>query len=74
MYNHTEPNQMTMKPTTKGMKEKKETKQKKKGTHKMPDGTVMSGKKHNKDSKPVPSKGKKPKMKATGKVKKTISY
>ena len=32
---------------------------KKKDTHKMPDGSVMTGKKHNKDSKPV----KKPKFK-----------
>jgi len=31
---------------------------KKKGTHKMPDGTVMSGKTHSKDSKPVKKKAK----------------
>jgi len=68
-YNHTEPNRQMTKPTKKGMK-RVSPKKKKKGTHKMPDGTVMSGKKHNKDSKPV----KKKKMKPMGKVKKTISY
>ena len=38
-----------------GGKEKdlKDSKKKNKGTHKMPDGTVMTGKTHNKDSKPV---------------------
>ena len=30
-----------------------EISEKKQGTHKMPDGTVMSGKKHTKNSKPV---------------------
>ena len=34
-------------------------KPKKEGTHKMPDGTVMSGKVHSKDSKPVKSQAKK---------------
>jgi len=32
---------------------KAEKKPSKKDSHKMPDGTVMSGKKHSKDSKPV---------------------
>lgn len=32
---------------------------KKKGTHKMPDGTIMTGKKHTSKSKPVKKKGKK---------------
>ena len=32
---------------------KTEKKPSKKDSHKMPDGTVMSGKKHSKDSKPV---------------------
>ena len=68
MYNHTEPNQMKMKATNKGMK--RVSPKAKKGTHKMPDGTVMSGKKHSKDSKPV----KKKKPKPMGKAKKTISY
>ena len=36
----------------------------KKGTHKMPDGTVMSGTVHNKDSKPVEKPKAKPKPKA----------
>ena len=72
MYNHTEPTNQMTKPTKKGMKRKSPVRAKgSKGTHKMPDGTVMSGKKHNKDSKPV--KKKKP-MKAMGKAKKTISY
>jgi len=72
MYNHTDANRQMTKPTKKGMKraspKKKQTKKPMKGTHKMPDGTVMSGAKHNKDSKPV--KRKKP----MGKAKKTISY
>lgn len=80
MYNHTDANrQMTVK-TKKGMKrvspKKKPNKRSSqtikkktmKGTHTMPDGNVMSGAKHNKDSKPV--KRKKP----MGKAKKTISY
>tara|TARA_R110001583_G_scaffold252_3_gene2370 strand:+ start:45 stop:314 length:270 start_codon:yes stop_codon:yes gene_type:complete len=33
--------------------EMSESKAKPKGTHKMPDGSVMSGKKHTKNSKPV---------------------
>jgi hypothetical protein len=48
------------------MAEKKERKKPvKKGTHKMPDGTVMSGKTHSKDSKVVKKsiKGKKIKVK-----------
>lgn len=76
MYNHTDANrQMTVK-TKKGMKRVSPKKKPKnpikkktmKGTHTMPDGNVMSGAKHNKDSKPV--KRKKP----MGKAKKTISY
>ena len=35
-----------------------------KGTHRMPDGTLMTGSTHTKDSKPVKSK---PKAKGTGK-------
>ena len=35
----------------------------KKGTHKMPDGTTMSGTVHNKDSKPVEKPKEKPKKK-----------
>ena len=40
-----------------------------KGTHRMPDGTLMTGSKHTKDSKPVKEKAKaKPKAKGgTGK-------
>ena len=34
-------------------KDLKDSKKKTKGTHKMPDGTVMTGKTHNKDSRPV---------------------
>jgi len=34
-----------------------------KGTHKMPNGELMTGKVHNKNSKPVKSKGKKGKKK-----------
>lgn len=36
-----------------GMLRTRESRAKKKGTHKMPDGTVMTGSTHNKDSKPV---------------------
>ena len=45
-----------------------ESKAKPKGTHKMPDGTVMSGKKHTKDSKVISkpkSKSKKPNKKTS---------
>jgi len=69
MYNHTDNYRQETKPTKKGMK-RVSPKKKKKGTHKMPDGTVMSGKTHSKDSKPV----KKKKIKPSGKAKKTISY
>lgn len=47
---------------------KKETNtSEKKGTHKMPDGTLMTGKTHTKDSKPVKDK-KKPKLKIVKKL------
>ena len=45
--------------STKSMPAKKKANGKKngsKGTHKMPDGTIMSGKTHSKDSKPVKKK------------------
>ena len=74
MYNHTDNNRQMTKPTKKGMKRvspKAPAKPTKK-THKMPDGTVMSGTKHNSSSKPVA--GKRKKTKPMGKVKKTISY
>ena len=41
------------KPKGKKTEKKPSKKDSKKDTHKMPDGTVMSGKKHSKDSKPV---------------------
>jgi len=41
-----------------------ESKAKPKGSHKMPDGTVMSGKKHTKNSKVI-SKSKKPNKKTS---------
>ena len=50
------------KPMTKGKSKpmtKGKTKPMTKGTHKMPDGTIMTGKTHSKDSKPVEKKKKK---------------
>tara|TARA_R100001369_G_C3232530_1_gene152401 strand:- start:40 stop:432 length:393 start_codon:yes stop_codon:yes gene_type:complete len=43
---------------SKAAKAEKSPKAKPVGTHKMPDGTVMSGKTHSKDSKPKPKMGK----------------
>lgn len=42
----------------KKLKKKETNTSEPKGTHKMPDGTVMSGKTHSKDSKPVKKKRK----------------
>tara|TARA_R100000654_G_scaffold2043_1_gene7486 strand:+ start:2701 stop:2964 length:264 start_codon:yes stop_codon:yes gene_type:complete len=56
------------KPMTKGKSKpmtKGKTKPMTKGTHKMPDGTIMTGKTHTKDSKPVEKKKKKKNGKAT---------
>jgi len=47
------------KPVPAPRKPKTKPKPKPKGTHKMPDGTVMSGKTHSKDSKPVKKRKKK---------------
>tara|TARA_R110000796_G_scaffold6983_1_gene24293 strand:+ start:4298 stop:4474 length:177 start_codon:yes stop_codon:yes gene_type:complete len=52
---------------------KNPVKSKKKETHKMPDGTVMSGKTHNKNSKPV-SKRQKPVVKKMPKAMKRAPY
>jgi len=43
----------------------KKKEKKAKGTHKMPDGTVMSGKEHSPDSKPVKEKKRKPRKPTT---------
>jgi len=57
-YARTENGKIKVLPKKKDSKPKK-----KKGTHKMPDGTVMSGSTHSKDSKPV-KKAKKKAMKS----------
>ena len=63
---------MKRKTPTKGTKNKPKNPIKKKGTHMMPSGVEMTGKTHNKDSKPVA--GKRKKKKPMLKKKKTISY
>ena len=57
-YARTEKGNIKILPKEKS-KAKAKPKPKKKGTHKMPDGTVMSGSTHSKDSKPVKKNNKK---------------
>jgi len=65
MYNHTDNNRVSMKPTKKGMKKTE--------THIMPNGDIHTGKTHTKNSKLV-KKGKKPKPNYKKNTTKNVAY